>query len=103
MKKFFLKKFSSFLIDRNMAKDSLDIFLKQMDDVLKKEKVFFDFSEVRVLTPSFCDEFFTDLVKKYPENIIIDENILHAFKVAFETVEETTEVKFNFGKFEEDS
>ena len=102
MKRFFLKKFDSFLLDRDMGKDALDIFLKQMGNALKnKEKIFFDFSEIQVFTPSFCDEFFTDLVKEYPKSIIIDENVSHAFKVAFETVEKTTDVKFTFGKFEE--
>ncbi len=56
----------------------------------------FDFLNVLVLAPSYCDEVFANLHIKYPGKIKIPANISHAFKVAFETVEETRGVKFDY-------
>jgi len=56
----------------------------------------FDFTNVLVLAPSYCDEVFANLHLKYPGKIKIPASISHAFKVAFETVEETRDVKFDY-------
>jgi len=58
--------------------------------------LYFDFSDVMVLAPSYCDEVFANLHLKYPGKIKIPANIRHAFKVAFETVEETRDIKFDY-------
>ncbi len=60
------------------------------------EYFLFDFSHVLVLAPSFCDEVFANLHIKYPNKIQIPSNITHAFHVAFETVEETRNIKCNY-------
>lgn len=56
----------------------------------------FDFTSVLVLAPSYCDEVFGNLHIKYPGKIKIPTSICYAFHVAFETVEETRGIKFDY-------
>ena len=56
----------------------------------------FDFTDVLVLTPAYGDEVFANLHLKYPGKIKIPASISHAFKVVFETVEETRDIKFEY-------
>ena len=51
-----------------------------MRDMPKDEKLFFDFSGVNMVAPSWCDEFFGEATIKYPGRIIIDESIGEGFK-----------------------
>lgn len=90
------QKFGKFLIDRESGKNVYEILKRKINILKKDEKIFFDFREVVILNPSFCDEVFGNLVNEYPAKIVI-KNANHAHKVAFETVEETRGVKFIYG------
>jgi hypothetical protein len=63
-----------------------------------KDIFVFDFDGVIVLEPSYCDEVFGNLQGKFSSRIQIKNNIGHALKVAFDTVEETRGIKFQFIK-----
>jgi len=60
------------------------------------EQYIFDLTDVLVLAPSYCDELFANLHLEFPGRIFISSKINHAHKVAFETVEETRGMKFNY-------
>jgi len=92
------QKFGKFLIDRDSGRDVYEILKRDIESLKEDEKLFFDFGGVMILNPSFCDEVFGQIEQNYPEKMIIDKNASHALMVAFETVEETRGVKFNFGE-----
>lgn len=92
------QKFGKFLIDRDSGRDVYEILKREIESLKNNEKLFFDFSGVIILNPSFCDEVFGQIEQNYPGKVVMDKNANHALMVAFETVEETREIKFNFGK-----
>lgn len=92
------QKFGKFLIDRDSGRDVYEILKREIKELKGDEKLFLDFSGVVILNPSFCDEVFGQIEQDFPEKMIVDKNANHALMVAFETVEETRGIKFNFGE-----
>lgn len=90
------QKFGKFLIDRDSGRDVFEILKREVEAFKDGEKLFLDFSGVVILNPSFCDEVFGQLEQSFPGRVVMDKNANHALMVAFETVEETRGVKFEF-------
>ncbi len=86
------------MIDRDSGRDVYEILKSKIEELKDDEKIFFDFSRVIILNPSFCDEVFGQIESDFPGKMIIDKNASRALMVAFETVEETREVKFTFAE-----
>ena len=96
------KKFGKFLVDRESGKSAYDFFKYQIESMKKNEKINCYFDDVLVLNPSFCDEVFGQLEQDFPEKIILDKNMKYSMKVAFETVEETRGIKFNYSEMKKE-
>jgi hypothetical protein len=73
-------------------------FFHDREEILNNpESVFvFNFEDVLVLAPSYCDEVFANLHLEFPNRIKIASNITHAHRAAFETVEETRGIEFGY-------
>ena len=69
-----LKKFGTTLVSRPSGKEAWLAYQPVLNDVPKHEKIFVDFSDVVVLTPSWADEFLTPLRSRFKNNI----TLLHA-------------------------
>ncbi|MFM7458037.1 MAG: hypothetical protein ACKO3R_05190 [bacterium] len=89
-------KYGKFLHGREEGHLAYSRLAEIVESIQDLDYLSFDFSDVLVLAPSYCDEVFANLHLKYPGKIKIPANISHAFKVAFETVEETRELKFEY-------
>lgn len=90
-----MKKYGKFLHGREEGSFA---FRKLREEILgKPETIFlFDFNDVLVLAPSYCDEVFANLQIDFPDRIKIASNITHAHRVAFETIEETRGIQFRY-------
>ncbi len=60
-----LKKFGITLVSRPSGKEAWLAFQPVLNEISKDEKIIVDFDGVVVLTPSWADEFFTPLYKRF--------------------------------------
>ena len=70
MQKAFLKSYGTFLFGRAEGAEAFAALEKNMRDMPEGEQLFFDFSDITMLAPSWCDEFFGEAVEKYPGRIM---------------------------------
>ena len=70
-----------------------------MRDVPEGEQLFFDFSDITMLAPSWCDEFFGEAVEKYPGRIILDESLISGIRESFKAVEDARGISFEYGSY----
>jgi hypothetical protein len=66
-----LSKFGTTLVSRPSGKEAFLALKSQLTDLKKDEKIELDFSLVKVLTPSWADEFVTPLIETYGNRIIL--------------------------------
>jgi hypothetical protein len=80
------------------SREEGELAYKKIRDLLEKtsDNFIFDFEGVLVLAPSYCDEVFGKLQVNFPNRIKIKNNTSHGLKVAFETVEETGGLNFDW-------
>ena len=69
-----LKKFGTILIARPAGKEAFLAFQPSLKEVLEGEEIEVDFEGVKVLTPSWADEFLTPLKKKWKVSLINTKN-----------------------------
>ncbi len=68
-----LGKFGSILVSRPAGKEAWLAFQPILNEIPKDERVFVDFSDVAVLTPSWADEFLTPLQKKFKNKVALQK------------------------------
>jgi hypothetical protein len=98
--RFAVSTLGKFLVTREEGRNAFAVLSPRVA-LLQSEhdRLFFDCNGVIALSPSYCDELFGQLEVSFPGAIILDQQMSHALRVAFETVEETRNVKFTFGVF----
>ena len=69
-----LKKFGTILIARPAGKEAFLAFQPSLKEVLEGEEIEVDFEGVKVLPPSWADEFLTPLKKKWKVSLINTKN-----------------------------
>ena len=89
-----LKKFGTVLTSRQLGKEALAAFLPSLKDISSEEKVYIDFSEVSVFTPSWGDEFLTPLLKKFGNKLILRQTENLSAKASIEILEDSNNLKF---------
>ena len=65
-----LKKFGTLLASRPDGREAFLAFKAYVGSLKKSEPFEIDFTDIRVLTPSWADEFFTGLKETYPDHSI---------------------------------
>lgn len=65
-----LKKFGTLLASRPDGREAFLAFKAYVGSVKKNELFEIDFTDIRVLTPSWADEFFTGLKETFPDHPI---------------------------------
>jgi hypothetical protein len=101
MKKKFLKSYGIYLNGREEGAAAFRMLEREIQSLSDDDRLFFNFSEVVVLAPSWCDEFFGEAVIHYPGRIVIDQTIHLGLKKSFEVVEQARGITFTYG-LEED-
>ena len=67
-----LQKFGEFLTSRPAGREAwLSAKAYTLDKINPKEKIEVDFMGIKVLTPSWADEFISTLAREYPGQIIL--------------------------------
>jgi hypothetical protein len=99
MKIIHIKSFGEFLVGREEGQQAYDVFKRDYVKMYPEETFFCDFTGVKIVAPSYCDEVFGRLQEEYPDKFILDQNIPHAFRVAFDTVGETRNIVFKYALY----
>lgn len=100
MKKIFLKSFGIYLNGREEGTLAFQVLKRDLEMLPKDEVLFFDFTDVVALAPSWCDEFFAEATIAYPNRIIIDNSIHAGLKKSFDVVGAARDITFSFWKFQ---
>ena len=66
-----LKKFGTILTSRQLGKEALLAFQPNLREISEKEDLEVDFKGIISLSPSWADEFFRPLFKKYKDRLIL--------------------------------
>ena len=100
MRKIIVKSFGTYLTGRE---EGLNVFNFMTNEIKKNpgETFFLDFTDIPVMNHSFADEAFGNIQAEHPNVLIIDKDIPHYLKVAFDVIEETRNLKFNYGTFKD--
>lgn len=82
-----LKKYGTFLISRPEGRDAALVLRHQFLDIQKPTEVEIDFKEVKVMTPSWLDEFLQEIFKTVPREKVTYSNTENkSVKGSLETV-----------------
>lgn len=89
-----LNKFGTTLTSRQIGKESLAAFTPTLNEITKDEKVYVDFSGVNTFSPSWGDEFLTQLFKRFGSRLILKQTDNPSVKTTIAILEETNDMKF---------
>lgn len=84
-----LKKFGTILTSRQLGKEAYNAFLPYLQNLDNKEKLEIDFEGVTTFSPSWGDEFFNPLLKKYGERVVFLNTQNPSVKETLKFLEET--------------
>ena len=89
-----IKKFGDILISRQAGKEAYAAFLPTLDTIKEGELVLIDFSDVKVLTPSWADEFLTPLLDRFDNSLKLIPSDNSSIKLTIKTIEEILKKDF---------
>ena len=89
-----LKKFGTTLTSRQIGKESFAAFTPALNEVPNNEKIYVDFSGVNTFSPSWGDEFLTQLFKRFGSRLILKQSDNPSVKTTISILEETNDIKF---------
>ena len=90
-----LKKFGSILTSRQDGRESLLAIQPILKNISKKDVLIIDFKDIGSLSPSWADEFFTPLLKKYKKKLVLENINNLSAKMTLSFLEKINNVKFN--------
>jgi hypothetical protein len=90
-----IKKFGAILTSRQLGKEALAAFLPNFQNISNAEKIYVNFDDVDVFSPSWGDEFLTALYKKFGDRLVLKESANGSVKASIEMLEEANNIKFN--------
>ncbi len=89
-----LKKFGTTLTSRQLGKEAFSAFTPTLEEVSEDESVIVDFNGVNTFSPSWGDEFLTQLHNKYGKKLLLKNTDNLSVKATLRTLEETNNMKF---------
>lgn len=87
-------KFGSVLTSRQAGKEAYAAFLPTLNSVSSQEDILVDFGGVSVLAPSWGDEFFTPLHKKFGDRLTLTNASNPSVALTISMLEKIDHVKF---------
>jgi hypothetical protein len=90
-----INKFGAILTSRQLGKEALAAFLPNFQNISNAEKIYVNFDDVDVFSPSWGDEFLTALYKKFGDRLVLKESANGSVKASIEMLEEANNIKFN--------
>ena len=89
-----LKKFGTTLTSRQLGKEAFSAFTPTLKEIPKDELVIVDFNGVNTFSPSWGDEFLTQLHNKYGKKLSLKNTDNLSVKATLKTLEDTNNIKF---------
>lgn len=89
-----LIKFGTTLSSRQTGKEALAGFNAILNEVADDELVYVDFSGVNTFTPSWGDEFLTQLLYRFKDKLILKQTDNPSVNTTIDILEETNNIKF---------
>lgn len=90
-----IKKFGAILTSRQLGKEALAAFLPNFNNISESEKIYVNFDEIDVFSPSWGDEFLTALYKKFGDRLILKKSSNASVNASVQMLEEANNIKFN--------
>ncbi len=90
-----LKKFGTALISRQAGKEAFAAFQSSLKDVPEQEDIVADFDGVITFSPSWGDEFLTQLVQRYNGRFKLMHTQNPSVKATVEILEKSNNIKFS--------
>ncbi len=91
----YVKKFGDILLSRPSGKESLMAFSHNFNNISEAEKIYVNFEEIDVFSPSWGDEFLTALYRKFGNRLILKKSSNASVNASVEMLEEANNIKFN--------
>lgn len=89
-----LKKFGTTLIARQNGKEDFIGFSPILNRAKEDEMIYVDFSGVNTFSPSWGDEFLSQLYYKFKERLILKSSNNPSVNTTISILEETNDIKF---------
>jgi hypothetical protein len=90
-----IKKFGAILTSRQLGKEALAAYLPNFNNISEGEKIYVNFDELDVFSPSWGDEFLTALYKKFNDRLILQKSSNASVIASIEMIEKANNIKFN--------
>jgi hypothetical protein len=90
-----IKKFGTILTSRQLGKEALAAYLPNLNNISKTEKIYVDFENIDVFSPSWGDEFLTALYRKFGNCLILKKSTNASVNASVKMLEEANNIKFN--------
>lgn len=90
----YLKKFGTILISRQTGREAFAALQTQLADMKENEKLELDFEGVITLSPSWGDEFFSPLLKKYSSRLVLINTKNPSVKATLKLLEKINNATF---------
>ncbi|NCO00093.1 STAS-like domain-containing protein [Candidatus Falkowbacteria bacterium] len=90
-----IKKFGAILTSRQLGKEALSAFLPNFNNISESEKIYVNFDDIDVFSPSWGDEFLTALYRKFGDRLILKKSSNASVNASVEMLEEANSIKFN--------
>ncbi|MDD4901581.1 MAG: DUF4325 domain-containing protein [Patescibacteria group bacterium] len=89
-----LKKFGNILTSRQLGKEAFAAFLPNLKTLPKNEIIEVDFDGVDIFSPSWGDEFLTQLDKMFPGKMFLNATSNPSVNITLEILESANSLKF---------
>lgn len=93
-----LKNFGTTLTSRQLGKEAFSGFAPNLDTVQENEFVLLDFEGVDTFSPSWGDEFLTQMYNKFGKRLLLKSTKNPSVLATISILEETNEMKFEIEK-----
>jgi hypothetical protein len=93
-----LVKFGKTLTSRDSGQEAYKAVQPQLNNLRKDEELILDFAGINTFTPSWGDEFITNLHKQFGKRLILANTENPSVKATLPLLEEIHRVKFETGK-----
>jgi len=90
-----IKKFGAILTSRQLGKEALAAYLPNFNNISESEKIYVNFEDIDVFSPSWGDEFLTGLYKKFGSRLILKKSSNASVNASIEMLEEANSIKFS--------
>ncbi|MHB8904125.1 MAG: STAS-like domain-containing protein [Patescibacteria group bacterium] len=90
-----IKKFGAILTSRQLGKEAFMAFSPNFNNISEEEKIYINFDDIDVFSPSWGDEFLTALYRKFGDHLILKKSSNASVNASVEMLEEANNIKFN--------